>query len=231
MSGSNALPEITLDELERLIRILGMLGSSSDGEVLSAARFAQRWVTEHATDWRTLLSPPEEALPVTGVVAIADPDEARTREAAAYDRGYREGIANGMQAMAAQVKAQANLQAGGLAGGPLHPIHPSWAAAAAQAATGHSPFTQPVRPAQAAQGPVQASGGLGGGAGGAGGWPAGSWQAVCAELLTRHAAVPGVLRSREETFVRDVLARGFPSLTPAQEAWLRDIAGRNGMSW
>lgn len=223
MSGSNALPEITLDELERLIRILGMLGSSSDGEVIAAARFAVRWVAEKGTDWRTLLSPPEEALPVTGVVAIADPDEAKTREAAAYDRGYREGIANGMQAMAAQVKAQANLQTGGLAGGPLHPIHPSWAAAAAQAATGHSPFTQPVRPAQPAQGPVRGSGAVSWGT---------SWQAVCKQLLDRAQSIPGVFRgSREQTFVTDLLARGYPTLTPAQDKWLRDIAGRNSMSW
>lgn len=60
-----------------------------------------------------------------------------------------------------------------------------------------------------------------------------TWQAVAQELLTRHAqGIPGVLRgTREQQFLADILTRGFNALTTAQEQWLRDIAGRCGMSW
>lgn len=219
MSGSNN-PQgglITLDELERLIRILGMLGSSSDGEVVAAARFATKWVTEHATDWKTLLSPPEEALPVTGVVAVADPDEAKTREAAAYRNGY----AAGMRDMGAQLKAQAAAMAA-----TPPPMGGAWTGLGA--GLGGPGGGRGSAGAQAAQGPLRPSGGLHGQ-----GYAQGTWQRVCQDLLDRHAqGIPGVFRgAREADFVADMLGRGFPTLTPAQDKWLRDIAGRAGISW
>lgn len=215
MSGSNGLA-ISLDELERLIRLLGMLGSSADGEVLAAARHAVRWVAEKRTDWRTLLTPePEPA--VTGVVTAPDPEalEAnRLRDRAqAFDLGYQEGRRAGLTQAMAQVKAQAQMAANHPWNGPQSPVGGFSTARGGSAG-------------QNAQGPVRAP------AAPLGGCPPGSWQAVCQELLDRDdAGVPGVLRSRERTFVADVLSRGFPTLTAAQEHWLRDIAGRNGLSW
>jgi len=56
-----------------------------------------------------------------------------------------------------------------------------------------------------------------------------SWQAVAQEILDQHQ---NCLRgSRELDFVSSLLARGWASLTPAQENWLRDIAARAGLSW
>lgn len=232
MSGANGLPEeITLEELAKLIRILGMMGSGSDGEALNAARLAVRWVREKATDWETLLVPPAEA-GVVSVTAAADPGEAE----ALADLAYRDGYQAGFKAAAAQVKAQASMASGGMAAGPSQ-----WTSAfATMAASGPgSPVggfgaSAGSGPGPAAQGPVRGSGASGGPPGAPSGalWPPGTWQRVCQDLLDQHAqGIPGVLRSREESFVSDILQRGFATLTPAQEHWLRDIAGRNHMSW
>lgn len=195
MSGSNGVPQdlITLDELERLIKLLGMLSSSADGEVLNAAKLAQRWVVAKGTDWRTLLTPEPEAA-VTGVAVAGTGADTIAREEAAYRTGYQAGVDAERDAQRAQKAAQA---------------------AQAQAAV------QAARAAAAAQ---AAAGGLVTGV---------SWQDVAQGLLNRSAqGIPGVFRgSREQQFVSDVLTRGFPTLTPAQEVWLRDIAGRSGMSW
>lgn len=218
MSGANgaAVPDITLDELERLIRLLGMLGSAHDGEVIAAARFAQKWVAEHDTDWRTLLTPePEQG--VTGVtMAGLDPgllDALEAAHAADRDRVYKNGYQAGLRDMAAQVKAQAHMAATG------KPPGSAWTASGSFSVN---------QQGLAAQGPHRPPGASGGG-----NWATGTWQSVAQALLERDAqGIPGVFRGgREAQFVADVLSRGFPTLTQAQEDWLRSIASRNGMAW
>jgi hypothetical protein len=48
-------------DLQKLARILGMCGSAHDGEVVNAARAADRMVKEAGTRWRDLLQTPVEA--------------------------------------------------------------------------------------------------------------------------------------------------------------------------
>lgn len=228
MSGSNGLA-ISLDELERLIRLLGMLGSDFDAEVLAAARQAQRWVLEKRTDWRTLLTPDPEA-GVTSVTAAADPEAleaARIRDRAqAFDLGYQEGLKQGLAKAMAQVKAQAQAAQYGSVPSSAWTNAARMGLGAAQKPASGSGAAGGCPAGPVGQGPVRPP------AAPPGGYPPSSWQAVCQELLDRDdAGVPGVLRSRERQFVSDVLARGFPTLTAAQEHWLRDIAGRNHMSW
>lgn len=212
MSGNNSLAgEITLDELERLIRILGMLGSSADGEVLNAARLAQRWVAEKGTDWRTLLTP-EPEMAVTGVVAQQDPAALAAERAQAAQENYRKGYKAGLDAMAAQVKAQAAYASPtGHAGTRQQTAQAMWGTISGQT---------PQPPPAASPGQRNT-------------YPTGTWQWVAQELLDRSdAGIPGVFRgSRESGFVSDILARGFPNLTQAQENWLRSIASRSGLSW
>jgi hypothetical protein len=50
------LNRISRDDLDRLAAIAGLLGS--DGEVLSAARQARRWLADHKSTWREVLAPP-----------------------------------------------------------------------------------------------------------------------------------------------------------------------------
>ena len=206
MSGTNgapAEPDITLGELGRLIRILGMLGSAADSEVLAAARFAQKWLVEHATSWPALLVPP--AAP--GVLSVAVGPDQPEATAAARDAAWQDGDAKGLASAGQQLAAQqAALQAAQRA---------SWQApqAAAQSAYVRQ-ATQPAATTQSAPHPV------------------GSWQAIAWELLQRQrSGIPGVLRPKEAQFCQDILARGFHTLTPPQEAWLRDIAGRSAISW
>ena len=209
MSAANE--EITLTELERLIKLLGLLASTHDGEVLAAARHAVRWVAEKGTDWQTLLTPEPLPLPVAGVAAPRDPDVLAQAAEADRVQAFKNGYQAGMADMARQLRAQAVMATGPAAG----------------QGRAYSGFTVSPGPAQGAgaQGPVAGS------AGPARAYPASSWQAVAMELLARHASVPGVLRSREEAFVQDILQRGFPNLTQAQEDWLRAIAARSGMLW
>ena len=48
---------MTIDR-EKLARVLGMLGSAHDGEVLAAARQAERLRREAGSTWQTILQPP-----------------------------------------------------------------------------------------------------------------------------------------------------------------------------
>lgn len=217
MSAMGGAADITLAELERLIKLLGLLASTHDGEALNAGRLAAKWVAEKGTDWQTLLVP--EPLPaVVEVVAPKDPDLlAEAYEAdrvAAFKNGYQAGLRD----MAAQLKAQAAFVAG--QGSAVH------------GAGGFAGPGQGATAPNAPGGPPAASGGPAHVASGGRVWPAGSWQAIAQALLDRHAqGIPGVLRSREEAFVADILQRGFPSLTQAQEDWLRAIAARSAMTW
>jgi hypothetical protein len=49
------------DETTRLVRLLGMLGSAHDGEVLNAARMADRFVRERGLTWSQLILPKPKA--------------------------------------------------------------------------------------------------------------------------------------------------------------------------
>lgn len=199
---SAASDPITLDELARLIRLLGKMGSDSDAEALAAAKFAVKWVAEHQTDWTALLVPE----PDSGVVSVAVGNAAAAEKAEAdlaYQMGFDAGLAEGAKRTHAAAMAAANLHA-------------------AQTAAAHSQWV-PFGGSLNSTGPVQAQTAPLGGAG---------WQAVALAILDHAKTVPGVLRgAREEQFLRDILARGFRTLTQAQEQWLRDIAGRAGMTW
>ena len=223
MSTPDPAGDITLDELARLIKLLGMLGSSHDGEALNAARLASKWLVDHATDWDALLTP-EPEFPVSGVATQATIKD--TKEA--YNRAYDDGFANGMKTMAAQVKAQAAAMANQQAAQGLHSgLGSPYAAQGldSMGGLGATPHTHWQAPPSQQAPPQQAT-------------PAnqptpGSWQAVAQALLDSHAqGVPGVFRgTREESFVADILRRGYPNLTGAQEIWLRDIAWRSNMTW
>lgn len=217
MSQPAATSDISLAELDRLIRILGMLGSGFDGEVLAAAQAAVKWVADKQTSWDALLTPEPLPSPVVGVAAPQDPDRLAEAHEADRAQAFKNGYQAGMADMARQLRAQAAQVASRGATGP-----------AAGQGRAYSGFTVSPGAGQGAgtQGPVAASQTA------AKAYPAGSWQAVAQALLERHAqGIPGVLRSREEAFVADILQRGFPALTGPQEQWLRDIAGRSGMNW
>lgn len=255
MSGANgnALPDITLVELERLIKMLGLLGSAHDGEVLAAARFVVRWLDEKSTSWEALLVPEEEA-GVVSVGTLGGEAAARTAAEAAraaeikrrIDTAFKDGFAQGIQRMAAQVKAQGQMAAGmGAAGGQSSAglggfaTYPQGTGASGLGSPWSGPGASWQQTTGSAQQPAQQAP-QGSHAGGASPgplqlnpYPTGTWKWVAWELLDRGAkGIPGVFRgSREEGFVADVLGRGFPNLTQAQEVWLRDIAGRSGLAW
>jgi hypothetical protein len=71
----------------RLIQILGMMGSAHDGEILNAAKMAQRLLGAEATTWGDILNGgggyTEEAV--------------RTVVTEAYDKGYQEGLRKGLE--------------------------------------------------------------------------------------------------------------------------------------
>lgn len=54
-------------ERERLVRVLGMLGSAHDGEVVAAARQAAKIMTRHGLRW-------EQAFPLTLATEAPEPD-------------------------------------------------------------------------------------------------------------------------------------------------------------
>lgn len=60
------------DDATRLARLLGMLGSAHDGEVLNAARMADRFVRERGLTWSQLILPKPKAEPVRSSTASPD---------------------------------------------------------------------------------------------------------------------------------------------------------------
>jgi hypothetical protein len=79
-------------EQQRLARLLGMLGSAHDGEVLNAARLAQRLLATANMTWTELVATPPALTP-------AEIDLARIAqlEADAFERGRRAGLAEQTQ--------------------------------------------------------------------------------------------------------------------------------------
>jgi hypothetical protein len=47
---------VTDKERERLVALLGMMGSSGDGEALNAARLAQRFITDRKLTWNDVIA-------------------------------------------------------------------------------------------------------------------------------------------------------------------------------
>lgn len=105
------------EELGRLIRILGMLGSASAGERAAAALKAAEWVKAHQTDWQTLLLPPVVVNPVVsvGVGDVPRPAPQKpVQPAQAYPSPYAPNVAAAVQAAMAQQAAVHNPYTGGL---------------------------------------------------------------------------------------------------------------------
>lgn len=47
---------MTEKERERLVALLGMMGSSGDGEALNAARLAQKFITDRKLTWNNVIA-------------------------------------------------------------------------------------------------------------------------------------------------------------------------------
>jgi hypothetical protein len=78
------------DKKKRLTQLLGMMGSQHDGEILNAARLAQRMIGSEGLTWEEVLS--------SGNGAISQDDMQRLFDAGfrkGYDDGYRRGLAEG----------------------------------------------------------------------------------------------------------------------------------------
>jgi hypothetical protein len=79
---------------DKLIRILGMLGSAHDGEVLSAARQAQRLVREAGLTWEEILTIPAPRVlvlptaPSTWQEKILDCLDAEDAALSDWERGF-----------------------------------------------------------------------------------------------------------------------------------------------
>jgi hypothetical protein len=82
---------LTADQMRKLTRILGMMGSSHDGEVLSAARAAQRFLGSlGATTW-------EEVLGNNSAGGKWTDDDMEVAINAAYKKGYAAREADGKE--------------------------------------------------------------------------------------------------------------------------------------
>lgn len=196
---------ISLDELGKLIRILGLLGSEHAGERAAAALKAVEWLQKAGTSWEALLVPPP-LLPAVVSVGASE-----------------EGHSGGGVPRARKRRANAPSQPGGPS------VHvPS------QAAPGPNP-QQTAQASGNPYAMNMGLGGLGAvpptgsGTGPAPVGQLGSWQA-CAQAVLAH--YPNVLRgSKEQDFVSQLLTRGYGQLTPKQAIWLQDICARAGVSW
>jgi hypothetical protein len=72
---------LSVSELKKLARICGLLASSSDGEVLNAARMASVFLRNHNLSWSDVL----HAEPPAPVVVQSDRNWRKTAEQILYD--------------------------------------------------------------------------------------------------------------------------------------------------
>jgi hypothetical protein len=61
-------PQLNVDTRLRLARLLGMTGSAHDGEVVNAARLADRLVRENGLTWRDVVAP-------VGCASVPQPED------------------------------------------------------------------------------------------------------------------------------------------------------------
>ena len=54
---TNAVFSLDASSAQRLVRLLGMLGSAHDGEVANAGRMADRLIREHGLTWSQIIAP------------------------------------------------------------------------------------------------------------------------------------------------------------------------------
>jgi hypothetical protein len=57
MTATNAVLSLDASTAQRLVRLLGMLGSTHDGEVANAGRMADRLIREHGLTWPQIIAP------------------------------------------------------------------------------------------------------------------------------------------------------------------------------
>ena len=63
-------PQLNVDTRLRLARLLGMTGSAHDGEVVNAARLADRLVRENGLTWRDVVAPVGR-----GLASVPEPED------------------------------------------------------------------------------------------------------------------------------------------------------------
>lgn len=214
----------------RLIRFLEIAGqSAAEGEALAALRQAWKLVqSQNLALHEALAQAGKEMLDVQRLAGLEMAAFQRGRaqgqqEGAAlqataaraeYDKGFAEGKRQGALAQASQMQAAKDAQGGQTAGpsstGPYGPRY------------GHS-HVGGIGANQ--QGPTQnaySSAPLGS----IHGAPARRWQDAARELVALEVDSPGTLNDKSAQFVRDILARGWPALTPKQAEWLESLCDR-----
>ena len=77
------------DKRKRLIALLGMIGSSHDGEALNAAKLAQKLIGAEALSWEEVFNGAGDSAPGASAALL------QRRYMAGYEDGYRTGLAKG----------------------------------------------------------------------------------------------------------------------------------------
>ena len=78
------------DKKKRLIQLLGMMGSEHDGEILNAARLAQRLIGSEGLTWEEVLSSGNGKISQDDMQVLFNAGHKK-----GYDEGYRRGLAEG----------------------------------------------------------------------------------------------------------------------------------------
>jgi len=192
-----------------LCKLLGMLGPENPHERAAAGAKVHAWVTQRGLEWHALLIPDE-------------PPEVEV-----------EVNVGGRRATAGAKPAGGNGKGGGVGGsyqqayGAHSQQQAAQAAATQQAASYAAMRQQAVHAARSAP-----QGGAQGQSWGHTTFPA--WKVLAEKMLKDH---PNLLKgSKENQFLADQIARALQygstvRISEKQQAWLRDILGRAGLTW
>lgn len=90
---------LSKEELTKLIQLLGMMGSNYDGEILNAARLAQRMIANKKLMWGDVIG-------VNGSASTHGGAANRAAGGKGYQEGYEEGLQKGAELAAAAVRAE-----------------------------------------------------------------------------------------------------------------------------
>jgi hypothetical protein len=191
-----------------LVKLLGMLGTENPHERAAAGAKVHAWVTSRGLEWNKLLIPDE---PPEVEVSV---NVGGRRPASGPAWGSKPAGGNG--------KGGAGASSAYASGPPFTTAQAAYAAHSQQQAAAAAAAQRAAQAASQGVAPGHP-------------WANGpAWGHLVEEMLAKHAAK--LKGDREAVFLADQLARAklygsSTRISEKQQAWLRDILGRAGLTW
>lgn len=208
---------LTTKDLEKLVKLLRMLGAPEIGERASAAQMVDKFIKDYGLDVEELIFPPEPPPPpvtvTVGKQTVNQVQQAQLKAAQAAQAMAEQALQEARAVIAVYVAAVGPVDRD--AAGRLQLRWPTSSSNATAARPRRSATSQPVDLNVIPD------------------WPnldeRPPFVDAILEVLTHHRRV--LKGDREAGFLHSIIMRGNAYLTDRQAEWAADICGRAGLIW